>query len=161
MNDLPNTALGALRIMPSSAGETARFAKQLIESVKHGEANPLQLIVQLHALTKVYELVREEIESDMLREADKYPEKVIEAFGARLEKSEVGTKYNYHVSKDSEWERLDSEIRALEDKRKERETFLKALKEPITTLNKETGEIEEIRAPLKTSKSGLKIYLKS
>jgi hypothetical protein len=159
MNNLPETATGALSLMPSTATEVAKFSKLLIQSVKNGDVNPLQLIVQLHALTKVYEEVREEIEENILKEAEKFPERVIERFGARIEKSEVGTRYNYSASKDIEWERLDSEFKTIERKRKEREEFLRALKEPLTAVNEETGEVYKIMPPFKTSKSGFKIYL--
>jgi hypothetical protein len=159
MNQLSETATGALAQMPSTATEVAKFSKLLIQSVKSGDVNPLQLIVQLHALTKVYEEVREEIEENVLKEAEKFPEKVIERFGARIEKSEVGTRYNYCASKDIEWERLDSEFKTIERKRKEREEFLRALREPMTAVNEETGEVYKIMPPFKTSKSGFKIYL--
>lgn len=159
MNTLPDTAAGTLKLMPSTTSEVARFSYQLIKGVKSGEINPLELIVQLHALTKVYEEVREEIEENVLKEAEKYPEKVIERYGARIEKTEVGTKYNYATSKDIEWERLDSEYKTLERRRKEREEFLRALKEPMTAVNEETGEVYKITPPFKTSKAGFKIYL--
>lgn len=157
--NLPDTAAGTLKLMPSTTSEVARFSHQLIKGVKSGEINPLELIVQLHALTKVYEEVREEIEENVLKEAEKYPEKVIERYGARIEKTEVGTKYNYATSKDIEWERLDSEYKTLERRRKEREEFLRALKEPMTAVNEETGEVYKIMPPFKTSKAGFKIYL--
>ena len=159
MNQMPDTATSVLSLMPSTASQVAKFSKQLIESVREGRTNPLELIVQLHALTKVYEEVKDEIMDNVMTEAEKFPEKKIERYGAIIEKAEVATKYNYASSGDTEWELLDSDIRGLEMRRKDRETFLKALKEPITTLNKETGEVEEIRPPMKTSKTGIKIYL--
>ncbi len=161
MNQIPETAIGTLSLMPSTSTEVAKFSKLLIQGVKSGDINPLQLVVQLHALTKVYEEVREEIEENVLKEAEKYPEKVIERFGARIEKAEVGTRYNYSTSKDIEWEQLDSEFKTIERKRKEREEFLRALKEPLTAVNRETGEVYEIRPPFKTSKAGFKIFLSS
>lgn len=159
MDELPTTAEGTLKLMPSTAKEVAIFSKRLIEAVRSGQINPLELIVQLHALTKVYEEVREEIEENILKETEKYSEKVIERYGARIEKAEVGVKYNYSSSRDSEWQWLDSQVRDFEARRKERETFLRALPGPMTTINKETGVEEDINPPIKTSKTGVKIYL--
>ena len=156
---MPDTATSVLSLMPSTATQVAKFSKQLIESVRSGRNNPLEMIVQLHALTKVYEEVKDEIMENVMTEAEKYSEKKIERYGAIIEKAEVGTTYNYASSKDSEWERLDSEIKGLLQRKKDRETFLKSLPEPITTVNKDTGEVEEIRPPMKTSKTGIKIYL--
>lgn len=161
MEELPSTPAGTLALMPATAVEVAKFSKMLIQSVRSGDLNPLQLIVQLHALTKVYEEVREEIEDNVLKEAEKYPEKVIERYGARIEKSEVGTKYSYATSKDIQWEQLDAEFKAIERKRKDREEFLRTLKEPLTAVNEETGEVYKIMPPFKTSKAGFKIYLAS
>lgn len=161
MNQLPDNPASALNLMPSTSEEVSRFSKSLIESVKSGQLNPLELVVQLHALTKVYELVREEIEENILKEAEKYPEKVIERYGARIEKAEVGVRYDYSTSRDPAWEQLDSETKSLTERKKQREEFLRALREPLTMLNKDTGEIDEVRPPLKYSKTGVKIYLAS
>lgn len=159
MNELPETAIGTLSLMPSTATEVAKFSKLLIQGVKSGEINPLQLVVQLHALTKVYEEVREEIEENVLKEAEKYPEKVIERFGARISKEEVGTRYNYLKTGDVEYEQLHTDAQTANRKLKEREEFLKSLKEPIQLLDERTGELYQIHPPFKTSKSGFKIYL--
>lgn len=159
MNELPDNAMSALRLMPSKSAEVARFSKQVIEAVKTGNANPLEVLVMLRSLEAVSELVREEIKDNVLTEAGKYSEKVIEAFGARIEKSEVGIAYDYATSGDSEWEAMSSELRSLKARLSERETFLRALKEPMDRLHKETGEIETIKPPFKTSKSGVRVYL--
>jgi hypothetical protein len=157
-NQLPETAIGTLKLMPSTAFEVAKFSTLLIKSVRNGEINPLELIVQLHALTKVYEEVREEIEENVLREAEKFPEKVIERYGARIEKSEVGTKYNYLKTGDLEYEELHAEAESANRKLKEREAFLRALKEPQAMISRH-GESYTAQPPFKTSKSGFKIYL--
>jgi hypothetical protein len=158
---MPNSPMSMLRLMPSRADEVARFSKSVIESVKTGNANAIEVLVMLRSLEAVSELVREEIQDNVMNAVDKYSGKTIEAFGARIEKSEVGVKYNYISSGDSEWEAMDSELRSLKHRISEREAFLKGLKEPMDVLHKETGEIETIRPPQKTSKSGVKVYLAS
>lgn len=160
MSDLPDNPLSALTLMPSTAAEVARFSKGIIESVKEGRANPIKVLVMLRALEAVSELVREEIGENIGREADNYPEKKFEAFGAMVTKEDVGVKYKYETAKDSEWERLNSEFETLKRRKSERETFLKALKEPMTIVNEDTGEVEQIRPPFKTGKPGLKVFLK-
>lgn len=158
MNQIPETAIGTLSLMPSTALEVAKFSKLLIQGVRSGEINPLQLVVQLHALTKVYEEVREEIEDNVLTEAGKYPEKVIERYGARIEKAEVGTKYNYLKSGDLEYEELHAEAELANRKLKEREALLRQLTEPQAMISRH-GESYTAHPPIKTSKAGFKIYL--
>jgi transcriptional/translational regulatory protein YebC/TACO1 len=160
MNDMPSNPMSALRLMPSKASEVARFSKGIIEAVKSGDANPLEVLVMLRSLEAVSELVREEIEENVNAEADRFNEKVIERYGARIEKREVGVKYNYARSGDIEYERLKVDAETAKSRLSEREAFLKALKEPITLVNKETGEVYEVNPPLKTSKSGVAVYLK-
>lgn len=158
--EAPSNALSALRLMPSKDTEVANFSMQIIKAVQNGEANALEVLVMLRALEAVSELVREEIEDNVLNEADRYNEKVIERYGARIEKTEVGTRYNYFVTGDSEWERMNTEMQTLKRRLTERETFLKALKEPLIVVNADTGELETIKPPLKTSKQGIRVYLK-
>lgn len=161
MMELPSTAMGTLRLLPNKASEVARFSKGIIEAVKCGDVNPLEVLVMLRSLEAVSELVREEIGDNILTAAEKYPEKKFEAFGAILERSEVYTRYEYDTSKDVEWEQLDSEFKSIERKRKDREDFLRALKNPMTVVSPETGEVYEIRPPFKKSKTGVKVYLAS
>lgn len=161
MNNLPDNAMSMLRLMPTKAGEVARFAKQIIESVQNGYTNPLEVKVMMRALRAVAEEVEEEIDENAINEADRYSEKVIEMYGAQIHKSEVGVNYDYAASGFTEWEQIDSEIKTLTERRKEKEAFLRALKEPMTRVNESTGEIETIKPPQKKSKSGIKIYLAS
>lgn len=149
-----------LRLMPSKTKEVANFAYQIIKSVRDGNADPLEVLVMLRSLEHVSELVREEIEDNILKEAEKYPEKIIERYGAKIEKAEVSTRYLYNTAGDQEWERLDSDIKSLELRKKERETFLRALREPMTVVRPETGEVEEIKPPVKKSKTGVKVHFK-
>lgn len=160
MTDLPDNAVSALNIMPSTAAEVARFSIQIVRSVKNGEVNPLKILILLRSLEAVSELVREEIGDEILTEAEKHSEKKFEAFGAIVEKSELGTKYNYESSKDLDWEQLNTAFKYAENKRKEREIFLRALKEPLTLVNEDTGEVYKINPPQKTSESGVKVFLK-
>lgn len=160
MNELPTNAISMLELMPSQAKEVSSFSYQIIKAVKNGEADPLKVLVMLKSLEAVYELVRDEISEEILKEAEKYPEKVIERYGARIEKSEVGTNYLYRQSGDQEWERLDAELETLKRRKSEREKFLRSLDKPLTVINPETGEVETISPPIKRSKSGVKVSLK-
>lgn len=160
MSQLPDNAMSALRLMPAKASEVAQFSMQIVKAVQQGYANPLEVLVMLRSLEAVSELVREEIEEEINHEADRYSEKTFDAFGAKIEKAELGTKYSYETSKDIEWERLKTDFETAKRRLAERETFLKALKEPLTVVDESTGEVTKIMPPLKKSKSGVKIYLK-
>jgi len=70
--------------------------------------------------------------------------------GIALENVEAGTKYDY--SNDPVWVDLDK-------KKRDRETFLKTIKDPLSIVNEETGEVYSITPPVKTSSSTYKITL--
>lgn len=161
MNELPTTAISTLRLMPTKASEVGVFSHQIIKAVQNGEANPLEVLIMLRALEAVSETVREEIEDEILTEAEKHAEKKFDVFGATVERTEVGTRYHYLKTGDIEYEQLYTETESLKRRLKEREEFLKALKEPMQLVNMETGETYQVHPPHKTSKSGVKVYLAS
>lgn len=160
MNELPNSAMGALRLMPNKAKEVAAFSNQIVRAVQNGEANPLEVLAMLRALELLSKEVREEIQDNINTEAGKYPKGKFEAFGALMEAAEVYTEYDYTVCGDVDWERLDTEVVTATSLRKEREAFLRALKTAIHLVDSMTGEIVTVKPPIKRSKSGVKIYLR-
>jgi hypothetical protein len=153
-------ALSYLTVLPSTADEIKRFSSQIINQVKSGEENPLKLLVLLRALESTAETIRKGIEDNILTEVGKYSEKSFEAFGARVEKSEVGVVYDYASCGDRDWFQFKIAEETAGNRRKEREIFLRALREPMDLFEESTGEIYEIRPPLKKSKSGVKVFLK-
>jgi len=159
MDNLPSSALGTLKLMPSNLEQVARFSKQLVQSVQNGETNPLQLLVMLRALEKTTETVIDCIRENINTEASKYSEREINLYGATLEKSEVGAKYDYASTNDVIWEQRDAAVKAAESLRKEREAFLRTLREPMTVVDESTGEVTQIRPPLKRSTTFVKVKL--
>lgn len=160
MTDLPNTAVGVLKLMPSKAKEIGQFSYQIIKAVQTGEANALEVLVMLRSLEAVSELVREEIQPNINAEADRFNEKVIERYGAKIEKCELGTKYNYLKTGDIEYEQLHAEAETAKRRLKEREDFLKSLTQPMQLVNTDTGETYQVHPPMKTSKTGVKVFLR-
>jgi hypothetical protein len=160
MNELPSNPMSMLRLMPSRVGEVATFAKGIIQSVKSGNANPLEALVMLKALQLLSKEVIEQIEENVLNEANRYNEKSIEMYGARIDKCDVKTEYLYETSGDSQWEELDAEIKGLVERKKQREEFLRAIKDPVVLVTKD-GEEEIVKPPVKRTKEGVRVYLKN
>lgn len=157
MNELPNTAIGTLKLMPTNTQQIARFSKLLIEDVQNGKVNPLELLVMLRALERVSETVIDAIQSNIDQAKDKYNERSFDVLGATVEKSEVAVRYKYETAKDVEWERRKAAVDAAMGLLKEREEFLRTLREPMTAVDTDSGEVFTISPPLKTSKSGVKV----
>lgn len=160
INELPNTPISTLSLMPSTASEIAKFSKGLIDSVRNGDTNPLKLLIMLKSLEAVSELVREEIQDEILNEAEKNSEKKFQAFGAFVEKSEVGVSYNFLKCGDPTFERLETDFNTAKANLDERKEFLKTLRSPTPIGDTVTGELVTVNPPIRKAKSGVKIFLK-
>lgn len=160
MNQLPDNPMSMLRLMPSRVKEVATFAKGIVQSVKNGDASALETLVMLRALQLLSKEVIEQIEENIVNEANRHSEKSIDLYGARIDKGDVKTEYLYNTSGDSQWEELDAEINTLTARKKEREEFLRAIKDPVLMVNKD-GVEELVKPPVKRTKEGVKVYLKS
>lgn len=160
MTDLPNTAAGVLRLTPSTQDEINRFSNQIIQAVKEGEENPLDILLQIRALEKVFKIVLEKIKDNYMTASDKYPENEFEFKGNKVQKADVWTDYDYSVCGDPIWEQRKSTQDAAANLVKEREAFLRAIREPIIIVDDESGEQATVRAPLKKTVPGLKITIK-
>jgi len=152
--------MGTLRMFAETQTQIDKFSDDLIQSVKEGEANPLEVLVFLKAFEKVSERVQKEIKENVLTEASKYPENSFELLGNKVEKAELGTKYNYSVCGDPVYMRRTQILAEAQEQVKERESFLKTIKQPITIIDDESGEIVTVQAPVKTSTTGIKITIR-
>lgn len=160
MDNLPSSAVGVVKMFPSIQTSVDMFSDQLIESVKKGEVNPVELLIQLKAMEKVTGRVLKEIRDNFVREGDKYPTNTFELNGVRLEKGEVGVAFDFTVCKDTVWERLNTDSESAETKLKERQEFLKTLRGPLTVVDELSAEIITIYPPKKTSTTSLKVFIK-
>ena len=160
MSDLPDSAIGALRMFATTKTQIDVFSDQLIASVKQGEVNPLEVLIQLQAFEKVTKRVLEEIKDELLTASAKYSETRIELYGSIIEKAELGTKYDYSVCRDTVFERLEADANIASENLKTRQEFLKTLKEPLVIVDEMTGEVTKIYPPSKKSTSGLKVTIR-
>lgn len=159
MNQLPTSAMGVMRQLSVSKSGIQVFSKQLIESVQNGEVNPLELNAAFKAMEEIMKQVREAITENQLREAERYSEKIFSAFGCRIEKAEVGVSYDYSICGDPIYNQRAQILEAAKKQLDERVEFLKALKEPLTLVDDESGEVATVRPPLKKGSQGLKFSI--
>lgn len=132
----------------------------ILEDMREGRISAIAVRVWIKSAEEIIDRVKRESIDAQLREADKYPGKTFQAYGATITKAETGTKYDYKTCGDTVWERLDVDTKAAASKQKMREEFLKTLKEPLTVIDDLTGEVVTILPPAKTSTSGLNVSIK-
>jgi len=148
-----------LNLNPTNKQEAESFASKLTEAVETGMINPLELHVKLNAMKKAIEDAQKNTRDYVMREVNKYPERSFEIFSAKIEKSEVGVKYDFSECNDPELIEATNEENKYAEKRKEREAFLKALKSSMNIVT-EDGEAITIYPPKKSSTSFIKVTLK-
>lgn len=159
MNNLPTSAMGVIRQLSVSKSGIQTFSNQLIESVRNGDVNPLELKAAFKAMEAIMEKVNEATKENQLRESEKYPEKIFSAFGCKIEKAEVGVSYDYSICGDPIYNQRAQILEAAKKQLEERAAFLKSLKENLTLVDDESGEVATVRPPLKKGAQGLKFSI--
>ena len=153
------SALSLLNQMPETKSEIERFAKLVMEQIDLGEMRDvLTFAARFKALAKLEETLFGNIlfKDAVLEAAEKYG-KSFEHGNAKFSIREVGTKYDYAGCGDVEWERLDSSMKTIAEKKTARETFLKAITGDMTIFGDDGCQI---LPALKTSSTSVTITIK-
>lgn len=153
MMESPITEITWLDAPGLSKQQNTSLADAIIRKVEQGEVNPLTAFLQIKSIEDVCKKAKEGINQWSLEEAQKHGVRSFDYQGAKVEISELGTKYDFSSCGDVIWESLKQQL-------KDRESFLKTIKEPIEMVNPDGGEIYRVHAPVKRSTTGLKITLK-
>lgn len=159
MSDLTERPIGVLSQFAQTSTQIDIFADGVIESVKSGEEDPLLVQLRIKAMERAFERILKEIKENVLTAADKYPGDKFEYMGNTIQKGSVKTDYDYAASKDEEWDMFDVEVKTATERRKERETFLKALKTPMDVIDS-NGEAVKLYPPTKKETPGIRITIK-
>lgn len=157
---MPNSPSSLLHLMASTSTQVDVFSDGIIQDVKEGRESALKIMIQLKAMEMSTERIKKEIKDSYLTEADRYPGNEFEFLGNKIVKADVYTAYDYSKTGDTEWEALDAELKTAQERLKDREAFLKTLKAPLPTTDRNTGEEIIITPPTKRTVPGLKITIR-
>ena len=123
----------------------------LLNDIDEGHMHPLQVAAQFKFVEDVISNVKEELRQRVIAEKDKYGKDAMTYHGATFDIKEAGVKYDYSQCDDTIWNDLKQQLDALNEKMKEREAFLKTLKERFTYIDESTGEIVTLYPPQRKS----------
>lgn len=155
------TAISQLTNFHTTKEGVERFVDQVVSEVRDGAYNPLQLKIFLKAIQKSCEEIEKQTNDLSLTEAEKYNQKSFEIMGAKVELAQLGTKYDFSVCGHPALSNIDEQIKILTAEKKKIETMLKTISKTMMICDESTGgEQVEIRPPVKSSISGLKITIK-
>lgn len=136
---------------PTSVAEMVANAKSVVLS---GDIDPLTAYVNIQKMAKAIDEYNKDkdIRRVTLEALELYGKKTVTKGDAKLEISEVGTKYDYNVTNDPKIAELYALKKALDADIKEREAYLKALPSSgVQVIDPDTGEVATIYPPVKTS----------
>lgn len=153
----PADPIHSLKVSKDSIGLAVM---NVCESVNSGNLNPLEAIIRLKALETFVKDSRTQIERYAIEEANKHGSKSFTFMGAEIQLKPTKTDYDYSVCNDPILERLEIEAKWANEKVKERQTFLRAISGKETIVDTLTGEVAEIKPPVKIQKDGIAITIR-
>lgn len=149
--------------IPSTKQEQTELACMFVQKVIDGDVNPIDAVIQMKSLSETIStfLKDSDVREAVLNEVGKYGKGEIPSFhGALIQVKETGVKYDFTGCGDPVWERLNEEKNDIDMRLKERESFLRTIKEQKTDIDEETGEIITLYAPSKSSTTSYSITFK-
>jgi hypothetical protein len=141
-----------------NAEQRKSFVEQIKSAVDGGSYTAMEMVAMLRNLREIAEQSEEAIHSYLIDEVEKHGKEVTQ-HGVKFTIAEVGTKYDYENCKDMEWTMYRNAEQRNADARKAREKFLKTLTKPMTLVNEDTGEVDTINPPIKSSTTKVKLTI--
>jgi formiminotetrahydrofolate cyclodeaminase len=127
-------------------------SKQLSDTVKNGNADPIEFAIRLKFINECLDASMALIKDDLIQAIGNGTT----LYGAKLELSESGVKYDY--ASNEQWSEIESQIKPLKQAQKEIEEQIKmATKIGKSIVDESTGEL--ISPVTKTSTTTSKITL--
>lgn len=153
------TAIQQFNNLPSNSAEVERFSNMLIEEIKGGIFNPLDLVVIRKCMEEIFEKVKPVLDAAAVEEAQKYPEKTFRFRGLNIEKSAF-TRYDYANCGHPKYAELTAKAAQIKAEQTALTKFLQAVKSPMLICDESTGGEEiTINPPIKLSSDILRTKL--
>jgi hypothetical protein len=143
---------------PQTGDQILEFQNEILDSVTNGFEDPLFLLVKLKAFTKAMDGAIDSIQEHALSEAQKHG-KSFAIYGAKVEVKEMGTKWYFDKTGDPIIARIANQKDQISKEEKDRQAFLKTLKEKVSFLDEESGEVFTVYPARKESKTGIAISI--
>jgi hypothetical protein len=143
---------------PQTGDQILDFQNEILDSVTNGFEDPLFLLVKLKAMSKALDGAIDSIQEFALSEAQKHG-KSFAIYGAKVEVKEMGTKWFFDKTGDPVIARIAEQKDQIGKAEKDRQSFLKTLKEKTSFLDEESGEVFTVYPARKESKTGIAISI--
>jgi len=160
-NELTTTSI--LALFETNKEQRQSFALDLVSKIENGEADPLKIHLQVKAMEDIIKLLNDNTiyKKAILDAAEKFPEKSFTFMNAKIEKKEVGVKYDFSQCGDSRYQMYEQQMESAKTDLKNRSEFLKTVPEKgMQIVNELTGEVDTVYPPSKSSTTSIAVTLK-
>jgi hypothetical protein len=151
--------INILKNAPSHIDLAYNIAAEIAANIEDGHEEALEILRGLKCLTQLIDITTEQIESAAIAQFQREGQKSLTVNKAKFEMRELGVKWIYDKTGDLELTAIQAIKKKIVDKEKDRQQFLKSLKDKTVVLNEETGELVTIYPAYKESKTGLVVTL--
>jgi hypothetical protein len=152
------TAISTLSQLPETKQQIETFAHSLEQGLNNGQIIASDLLRFQKAMEKVFEKIKPTLIENALNEISQYEKNTV-IKGSEFSIVEAGVKYDYSNCNDPVYNEHFQTLENAKERLKERETFLKCIKEPMHFIT-EDGEAITLYPPKKTSSTTLKVTFK-
>ncbi len=149
----PDNPMSVLTLFDADKKGLDYFIEYIANTIESGNDDPLKVLAISKKMEYVTKRVTERIKQNSEREAGKYGDKPFEFMGTEMHYTATYTRYDFSACGDPKWNEASKTV-------EERESFLKALKGPMTVVIEETGEAVTVNPPKKIQTMGLKTTVK-
>lgn len=152
-------AISVIKLLPESKEQIRSFSSQILNELESGNISALDVLLNIKGFENVLKDIKDKLDELSLNEASKY-EKTFNYRNAELQTKESGTKWDYSNCGDIKLNFILKNEESIANQKKERENFLKSLKESMTIIDDQSGEVYEVFPPSKSSKTIVSVKLK-
>ena len=149
--------------IPATKSEQEQLASLFIQKVLDGEISAIEAVIQMKSIGESISifLKNNDIREAVIKETEKYGKGETPSYkGAVVQVKETSVKYDFAGCNDIAWDKLNKEKKEVDEKIKQRESFLKLVNTNKTEIDEETGEIYTIFPPARSSTTSYAITFK-
>lgn len=141
-----------------SKKEIKALAREEAETRLQSEQDLMPDYVQAKRIQDYISEWMSQVKSRIVDERELYAKtEELRIYGATVSVMEAGARYDFSVCQDPQWDELSNRIEALKKELKQRENYLKGISGSETVVDEETGDINKLFPPKKTSTTVPKI----
>lgn len=148
-----------LSVLPATKEQNVIFSSKYCEELCEGNVHPFDALKMRKNLELFLENIKPTLDELAREEAEKHGAKEFESNGLKIVLAENGTKFDYSNCNDPVLTDLQIQADNANQRLKDRQNFLKALKGPQTFPGGGTGNDYTVNPPVKSSTSGLRVSL--